>query len=229
MKNSFSSYMKFGASVITGLVLMYASFFLFSNYYHYEALKNTVNIKVGDTISYQKASEKLVTLKNNLNFNLDKDTKKTNVNFVQTLQGHLSICQREISDSFSKYKDINEITYKVVDDMRTDYFVKTVNECAITQLYFLIDYDTSTLPPATSLNTIKPFIKNGIYQIKNRNSFLTKSYLNNSSISFSTVTARTTIHDPIADGYDEVITSYNDAIDFFVTISEWLRNEAEIK
>ena len=228
MNNRFTSYMRLGASVIIGLIFGYASFFLISNYYHYQELKTSIDGRIGDRIVYQNVNQKLEALQNNLNFVIYRDNDKITVNFAQTLKGHLSICQREISSDFKNYADLDKITYKVVDDMRSKYIGNVVNECAINQLYYLISYDTSTLPANSSLKAIQPFIKEGIDQLKDRNNYLANNYLDNSSITFRTITARNTVHNPVADGFDEVLTSYNNAIDFYLEISNWLRNEAGV-
>ena len=224
MKKFIKNYLNLIAMSITGMVFVFASFYILMNYNHNEELKK--NIYIGDNeVNYTAHKEKL----NNLNDNLNKIKNKKNVNskYREIVNG-LSECYTVLQskESFAGIQTNKEYNSYEIHQLGTNFQNNVLNLCWNVGLGTLSN-DTKENSLPTTLKNIKPIIEDYISSIEYNLSDSLDEIKNNSSYFYTTSIASATVRNYLGSDYQSIAKSYNDFVNILVRISEII-NEDEV-
>lgn len=225
MKNIFLEYSKIIGYTITGLVFGLSFFLLFLNLYHYREVNSTF-IKESTDYDYNKNMiSKLDEIKKNIStFDVNTYYGPESASSLVTVQSKINMCITEINtNEFKKILDNKKVNIKDVYNMQQFYQINISNECLVKQLYDLTDSATNNLDIST-LSVVAPFIDDNITELIKSTDYVQKVIKNNSSYYFNSNNSKINIFDQTKDSYYEILTNYNDAIDFIYDVSVWFRN-----
>lgn len=224
MKKFIKNYLNLIAMSITGMVFVFASFYILMNYNHNEELKK--NIYIGENeVNYTAHKEKL----NNLNDNLNKIKNKKNVNskyreIVNGLSQCYSVLQSK--ESFASIQTNKEYNSYEIHQLGTNFQNSVLNLCWNVGLSSLSN-DTKENSLPTTLKHVKPIIEDYISSIEYNLSDALNEIENNSSYFYTTSIASATVRNYLGSDYQSIAKSYNDFANVLVRISEII-NEDEV-
>ena len=90
MKNILKEYVKIFGYAITGIVFVFASFYLIINVYHMEELSQKANIDIKNNEKYKSIEEKIENINKNLDVSLNNSKKQVDKKFLSVLKSKLN-------------------------------------------------------------------------------------------------------------------------------------------
>lgn len=229
MKKSIFIYIKSLAYLLIGLTFSFASFYLISNIYHYDELKKEYKIDIKTDLRIIKYNNELSHYKtalNNINLNNYQGTisKTKMVSIQENLKSCLNIMN---TSSYEDIQDNKVLTLTDIYNLREDYENKILSDCVVSNLYWISIANKSVLNSDYLISNQK-LMTNYIELLRNETTYLEKDLLNTISYSYNTNYADQKYKNFIKDGFDEVISSYDNSMKLFKFISDWYLMEVDI-
>jgi len=185
MKNFIKDYLKLIAYATTGLVFVFASFYLMMNYNHNEELKKQIYIGSSE-VNYLNHQEILSNLNKNLtNFNSKKNTNASFRRMANSLRDCYNVLQSK--DSFANIETNKEYTAYEIYKLGSNFQTTVLNMCWNNSLSYLKNQDnteSNTIPQ--EFKEVAPFIESYVSSINNNISDSLKEIENNSSYFYTT-------------------------------------------
>ena len=214
MKKFIKNYINIVAYSFTGLIFMFASFYLLINYYHYEELKKPLYVSEND-ISYKNYNDKLNKIKLNLE---NYDSKGMKNKDFDVMYNHLLSCYNVMNkDSLSNMK-VNTYYHPIdIYNIGANFQSNNLNVCWALHLSYL----TKDSVPSKFKN-ISPMIVNEIGFLTNETNNALSEIKNNSSYFYTTNITSATIRSYLYSDYQIITNSYNQFADIILTLSNMI-------
>ena len=219
MKIFIKEYLKIIASAATGIVFLFASFYLVINYYHSQELKSDIYIGENDT--------KLVNYKNTLdeiNTNLIKyQNKKQSNEEYNEMYNRLMTCHNVMNqqDLYAKIETNRFYSPHDVYKLGANFQTQVLNICWALHL--------STIKDETKFKSFKneaPFVASQVNIITRRVSDSIDELLNNSSYFYNTNITSKIVRNYLESDYLMITDSYQDFANIVLYLSEIINEEA---
>ena len=219
-------YLKVISYVCTGLVFVFAAFYLLANCYHYMELRRDYQVSFNGHSLVVSLNETLNQVQENINsYNPNSYIGSLSNSKMTVIKQSLNQCIDVFNnETIKSMQDKTKITIVDVYKLRESYEDDVLNNCIVTNLYWLTTIDSSY--GSTYLYNNKDITKLYIDSLLSSTSYLKKDLLNNSSYFYNTNVASTSMKDNTRDGFNEVMDAYNKAADFVLYVSNWFRMEA---
>lgn len=221
-------YLKVVSYMCSGLVFVFASFYLLANVFHYMELRRDYVAKYDDQV--------IVT---EIDSNIQKATENVSSFDVNNYNGTIPAAQMSLikqnidqcavafnNETRQAMKGKTKITIVDVYKLRESYENDILNKCIINNLYWITSVEDNY--PSATLVKNKEINKLYVDSLLSSTSYLKKDLLNNSSYYYNTSIASSSMKDNTRDGFFEVMDSYNKAAKFVLYISNWFKEEAGV-
>ncbi len=226
MRKLFGEYSQIIGYTCTGLVFGLSFFLLFLNFYHYKevSIQTDKTKYVDDT--YQKIMTNNEKIKNIVqNFDVNRYTGSENDYGLLSIQSRLEMCTKDFEDQkIASYFQKEKLSVSDIYDFGSLYNSKIVNSCIVKELY---DFFASTPTNADSrfsspkILNVTPIMKLEADSLIRRIDYVSSNLENNSSYYFNNKRARNHVFNVAKSSYYAIVTSYGDASDFLLEISNW--------
>ena len=223
-------YLKIISYVCTGLVFVFASFYILANLYHYYELRKDYLSSFNNNELTMIVDSNLANVEANINmYNPETYNGKVSKNNMFMVKQNLSNCINAFNnDTVKELRSKNKITIIDVYKLRESYENDILNKCIVSNLSWLTTVDESYgskyLVDNKDITTLYIDSLLTVYT-----SYLKKDLLNNSSYFYNTSIASQSVKDNTRDGFYEVMDAYNRASKFVLYVSNWYKLEAEGK
>ncbi len=220
-------YLKIISYICTGLVFVFASFYILANLYHYYELRKDYISSFNSQDLTLEIDSTLSNVQANINL-YDSKTYKGNVSASNMLmvKQKLSNCIMAFNnETVNNLRTKNRITIIDVYNLRESYENDILNQCVVNNLYWLASIDESF--GSTYLLNNKNITK--LYMdtlLTSSTAYLKKDLLNNSSYYYNTAISSSSVKDNTRDGFYEVMDAYNRVAKLVLYVSEWYKMEA---
>lgn len=220
-------YLKIISYICTGLVFVFASFYILANLYHYYELRKDYISSFNSQDLTLEIDSTLSNVQANINL-YDSKTYKGNVSASNMLmvKQKLSNCIMAFNnETVNNLRTKNRITIIDVYNLRESYENDILNQCVVNNLYWLVSIDESF--GSTYLLNNKNITK--LYMdtlLTSSTAYLKKDLLNNSSYYYNTAISSSSVKDNTRDGFYEVMDAYNRVAKLVLYVSEWYKMEA---
>lgn len=228
MKQILKEYIKVFSYAITGIVFVFASFYLIVNIYHMEEVSASFVLDVNKDTNYNEINEKISNIKKYTNVSVNKSKGKADKEFLATLNSKLSYCNTALeNDTFKEFSSKKEMTIKDVYNLRNALSSNVINGCLVEQLHYLTYYDDKD-GNSDGLTKYSGYIKLNIDTIRSKLNYIDKDLLNNSSYYYNSSNANIAIMNKPKDMYEDIMTTYNQSASLVQMIAEWLYEEVGV-
>lgn len=223
-------YLKIISYVCTGLVFVFASFYILANLYHYYELRKDYLASYNNDELTMIIDSNLAKIESNSNiYNPAAYHGKISNSNMLMIKQNLSNCVNAFNnETVNELRSKNKITIIDVYKLRESYENDVLNKCIVNNLSWLTTVDDSF--GSKYLVNNKEITSLYIDSLLTAyTSYLKKDLLNNSSYYYNTSIASSSIKDNTRDGFYEVMDAYNRASKFVLYVSNWYKLEAEGK
>lgn len=225
MKNILRQYIQIIGYSLTGIAFGFAFFYLFLNLYHYQEIRREVYMDFATDPSVLQLKKTLSSIETNLqsfqNANYQGALDYSEAGLWQT---KLNVCVQAFqNETYQNLLTKQFINIKDVYDFRESFDKHILNSCVVKQLYSLT---TETGVHSEYITQNRKLLKNYMDDLLQDTSYLKKDLESNNSYYFVTDVVSLTVKSDVKDGFYEVMSAYNRAIQFLETISEWYAREA---
>lgn len=228
MKQVLKEYAKVFSYTITGMVFVFASFYLIINIYHYEEVRDTFTVNMSDDINYKSIESRITNITKYTNVNVNKRKGKADKKFLSNLQSKLNYCNEALSnDEFKNLKEKKELSIKDVYNLRNALNAKVINGCLVEQLHYLTYYNDKD-GSSDGLTKYSDMIKLNIDTISSKLNYIDKDLLNNSSYYYTTTTTKASVMNKPQDMFNDIMTTYDESASLVETLSKWLYEEVGV-
>ncbi len=228
MKQIAKEYAKIFSYTITGIVFVFASFYLIINIYHMEEIADTFTFSLSEDSNYNEIKNRISNIEKYTNVNINKSKGKANKQFLSSLNTKLSYCKNALNnETFKELKNNKKIGIKDVYNLRNTLNSNVINGCLIEQLHYLTYYNDKD-GNSDGLSNYSDYIKLNIDIISSRLNYIDKDLLNNSSYYYNSSNASTAVMNKTKDMYDDVMTTYNQSATLVEMLSKWLYTEVGV-
>lgn len=230
MMDFLKQYLKIISYVCTGLVFVFASFYILANLYHYYELRKDYLVSFNNNELTMIVDSNLAQIEANLN-SYNQQTYKgkvSNSNMLMVKQNLTNCVDAFNNETVNNLRSKNKITIIDVYNLRESYENDILNKCIVNNLSWLTAVDDSY--GSKYLVNNKDITTLYVDSLLTANtSYLKKDLLNNSSYYYNTSIASSSVKDNTRDGFYEVMDAYNRASKFVLYVSNWYKLEAEGK
>lgn len=228
MKQILKEYVKILAYAITGIVFVFASFYLIMNIYHMEEVSSTFSLNVEEDTNYQEIKKKIDNTQKYTTVSVNDSIGKADKEFLATLKSKLTYCNTALNnDTFQELAHKKEMSIKDVYNLKNVLNANVINGCLIEQLHYLTYYDNKD-GNSDGLTNYSEYIKLNIDTIRSKLDYIDKDMLNNSSYYYNSSNATVSIMNKYQDMYDDIMTTYNQSASLVELLSKWLYEEVGV-
>lgn len=228
MKQILKEYIKILSYALTGIVFVFASFYLIINIYHMEEVSASFVLDVNKDTNYNEINEKISNIKKYTNVSINKSKGKADKEFLSTLNSKLNYCNTALdNDTFKALASKQEMTIKDVYNLRNALSSNVINGCLVEQLHYLTYYDDKD-GNSDGLTKYSDYIRLNIDIISSKLNYIDKDLLNNSSYYYNSSNANISIMNKPKDMYEDIMTTYNQSASLVQMIAEWLYEEVGV-
>ena len=228
MKDLLKEYVKIFSYTVTGIVFIFASFYLIMNVYHMQEVSSSFVLNIKEDENYQAIKEKIENINKYTNVSVNKSKTKANKEFLATLNTKLKYCSNALNnDTFKALENKTMMNIKDVYNLRNSLNANVINGCLVEQLHYLTYYDNKD-GNTNGLTNYSNYIKLNIDTISNQLNYIDKDILNNSSYYYNSKNANLSVMDKHKDMYDSIMTTYNEAASLIEMLSKWLYDEVGV-
>lgn len=226
MKNILKEYVKIFGYAITGIVFVFASFYLIINVYHMEELSQKANIDIKNNEKYKSIEEKIENINKNLDVSLNNSKKQVDKKFLSVLKSKLNYCSNRLNNSeFQNLKNKKIFGVKDAYNLRNSLSNNVINGCLIEQLHYLTYYSDKD-GNSDGLTEKSQLIKLNIDTISKSLDYFDKDLLNNSSYFYTTPSTKASVMNKPKAMYDLLMNTYEEAASLVEYLAEWVHEEA---
>lgn len=222
----FKQYLKIINYAMMGLVFVFSGFYLLSNAYHYLEIRKDLIIDFDSQPLVKNLDQKVEKINNDLSsFSINNYQGDISTNQMQLIYFNLKSCVESFqNETMKSMKNKKRLTIIDVYQLRESYENNILSSCIVNNLYWLTTINSATFPSTYLLNN-QDMIQLYINTLLDETTYLKKDLLNNSSYFYNTSIASSSVKDNTRDGFYEVMSAYNKAINFVEFISDWFTRE----
>lgn len=222
----FKQYLKIINYAMMGLVFVFSGFYLLSNAYHYLEIRKDLIIDFDSQPLVKNLDQKVEKINNDLSsFSINNYQGDISTNQMQLIYFNLKSCVESFqNETMKSMKNKKRLTIIDVYQLRESYENNILSSCIVNNLYWLTTINSATFPSTYILNN-QDMIQLYINTLLDETTYLKKDLLNNSSYFYNTSIASSSVKDNTRDGFYEVMSAYNKAINFVEFISDWFTRE----
>ena len=223
--NFFKQYIRIINYSLMGLVFGFAFFYLLSNAYHYLEIRKDFYVDYNTQPLVLEIQQKINRVEQNISqFNSNAYSGNVSINKMLSIHDNLETCVKKFNNqTIQGMTDKNRISIIDVYQLRESYENDILNDC-INLLWTSTSNNENSSIPYLEQNQV--LIELYVKSLRTETSYLKKDLINNSSYYYNTSVA-SSIKNNTKDGFYEVMSSYNKALDFVEYISNWFYNEME--
>ena len=228
MKDIIKEYIKIFSYAITGIVFVFASFYLIMNIYHMQEVSGKFYIEIDKDSNYQAINTSIENIKKNNNVDISKSKGKADQRFLLSLNNRINYCTNALENDI--YKSLSKKDYlgiKDVYNLKNALNANVINGCLIEQLHYLTYYDNKD-GSSDDLTKYSDYINLSIDSIKNKLNYIDKDLLNNSSYYYNSTNTKTSVMDKHRAMYDNIMDTYKDAASLVELLSKWMYEEVGV-
>lgn len=220
MLNSFKQYFVILANALIGIAFGYACFYLILNLYHYQEIRRVAYIDFENNASIKAFDEKLQKIESNIS-KFDSNNYKGELSYgdASKVQMKLKQCVSSFrNDTFTELRKENLIDIKDVYKFSESLSNDVLNDCIVFQLYELT---TDNFIDNEYIEQNKKMLQYYMDDLLQDGSYLKKDLGGNSSYFYNTDITNSMVKNDVRDGFYEVLSSYQRALNFVELISDW--------
>lgn len=217
MKEFFADFLELLANSVLVICLAFASFLLIINFYHFKDISRSEVVEGTEMYSeYKKALNSVDKKMNSVNINSNKyDTT------AKPIYAYYSGCKKALDEgTFAKLENKQAISAKDLYDSNNE-ILKTYNGKCIFYIPYNITVINKAYNPSVSFNKVFKLTEEKRKIVIDNADYLTKSGLGNSSYSFRTDTARSTIYNKTAIEYKLTVNNYKTMVSILDDVANW--------
>lgn len=228
MKQILKEYVKIFSYAITGIVFVFASFYLIMNIYHMEEVSTTFSINVEEDSNYEEIKNKIETIEKYTSVSVNDRTGKADKEFLADLKSKLTYCNTALNnETFQELANKKTMSIKDVYNLKNVLSTNVINGCLIEQLHYLTYYDDKE-GSSDGLTNYSEYIKLNIDAISSKLNYIDKDLLNNSSYYYNSSNATVSVMNKPQDMYEDLMTTYNQSASLIEMLAKWLYEEVGV-
>ena len=217
MRNFFVEFLMLLAKCILVICLVFASFLLLSNFYHYKEITRNVVVDFNSNSDY-------IEYKNGLDAISKKfasvDYKK-NGNRAKPIYEYYEFCFKSLKEgTVEGFKDSDFVTSFDIYNANREMIDNYSNNCIFGFIHN-IEVINEKSKPKKSFDNTKKLLEEKSKIIINNADYLIKSGLGNSSYSFSTDVTNASINNKIDNELSLTINNYNLLVSLLNDVADW--------
>lgn len=225
MKEILKEYAKIFSYTVTGIVFIFASFYLIMNVYHMQEVASSFPLYINEDENYKEIKEKIANIDKYTNVSINKSKTTASKEFLATLNAKLKYCSSALNNEvFKELETKKTMNIKDVYNLRNSVNANVINGCLVEQLHYLTYYDNKD-GNSNGLTNYSNYIKLNIDTISNQLNYIDKDILNNSSYYYNSSNANLSVMEKHKDMYDSIMTTYKEAASLVEMLSKWLYDE----
>lgn len=228
MKEVLKEYAKIFSYTVTGIVFIFASFYLIMNVYHMQEVSSSFSLNVEEDENYKEIKEKISNINKYTNVSINKSKGKADKQFLATLNSKLKYCSTALNNEvFKELENKKNMNIKDVYNLRNTLNANVINGCLVEQLHYLTYYNNKD-GNSNGLTNYSNYIKLNIDSISNNLNYVDKDILNNSSYYYNSSNANLSVMNKHKDMYDTIMITYKEAASLVEMLSKWVYDEVGV-
>ena len=224
MKEMLKDFCNLLSNSVTIICLVFASFLLMINLYHYKEVNYVHYIDVSENIEYKEFKETLANVEKKMNSEVTtSDYQKKNIS--NNLKTIVNTCLDSIKQgSMYGLEEVDTITQKDIYNTSSELYSDINNNCL-----FYLWYNTEQLVNSHNLDVDfddeSKYIQEQRITIMASTNYLTDRLLNNSSYNYATDVTRNSIFNETSANFSFSVRNYVALADVLDTYANWYVSE----
>lgn len=228
MKHILKEYAKIFSYTMTGIVFVFASFYLIINIYHMKEVSASFILAIEEDANYNEINEKIQNIEKYTNVSVNKSKTKVDKQFLANLNAKLKYCASALNnDTFKELANTKEMNIKEVYNLRNTLSSNVINGCLIEQLHYLTYYNDKD-GFSNGFTKYSDYIKLNIDTISSKLNYIDKDFLNNSSYYYNSTNATASVMNKQKDMYEDIMNTYNQSASLVEMIAKWVYEEVGV-
>lgn len=228
MKQILKEYAKIFSYTMTGIVFVFASFYLIINIYHMKEVSASFILAIKEDANYNEINEKIKNIEKYTSVSVNKSKTKADKQFLANLNAKLKYCTNALNnDTFKGLANTKEMNIKDVYNLRNALSSNVINGCLIEQLHYLTYYNDKD-GSSDGFTKYSDYIKLNIDTISSKLNYIDKDFLNNSSYYYNSTNVTASVMNKQKDMYEDIMNTYNQSASLVELVAKWLYEEVGV-